>query len=123
MTAMQKAGKAKFEKRKAAWEGRTKARAERLTARVGKGAWAKLEALFRGAMEHGEATKQRLLDFVAFRYGNHAEQAQFVLWAISKHALRAEDPIAELNRQLNEAEKEPTVDKSWTQVPANEGGK
>lgn len=120
---MQKAGKAKFEKRKAAWEGRTKAPAERLTARVGKGAWAALDRLFKKGKDHGAATKERLLDFIAFRYGNHAEHAQFILWDISKHALRAEDPIAELNRQLNEAEKEPTVDKSWTQVPANEGGK
>jgi signal-transduction protein with cAMP-binding, CBS, and nucleotidyltransferase domain len=128
MTRMQKAGKAKFEARKAKWEGRAKARQDSLQRRVGTEALDKLERLYRKAGAHGAATKERLLEFVAFRFGDQAERAEFVLWEVAKHALRHADPLAELNRQLNEEEAKPVIDKSWTEVQAGavvapEGGK
>ena len=119
MTRMQERGKAKFEARKDRWEGRAKARQESLRRRVGKEALDKLERLYR--KEGDYATKERLLEFVAFRFGHQAERAEFVLWEVAKHALRHADPLAELNRQLNEEEAKPVVDRSWTEVQAAEG--
>ena len=124
MTRMQEAGKVKFEARKAKWEERARKRGDSLQRRVGTEALAKLERLYKKAGEHGAATKERLLEFVAFRFGDQAERAEFVLWEVAKHALNQVDPIAELNRQLNEEEAKPVIDKSWTEVPAaQEGGK
>lgn len=125
MTRMAERGKAKFEARKARWIKRAESREKSPRARVGREAWERLERLFRKEGDHGAASKERLLEFVADRFGQDADRAQFILWELAKHLLRQADPLAELNRQINEAEKAPVIDKSWTEAPvaAPEGGK
>lgn len=80
--------------------------------------WERLGRLFRRGGEHGAATRERLLEFVAEKFGDDAERAELVLWATARWALGQPDPVAAVNRQLNDAEeadaRAPRVDPAWT---------
>jgi hypothetical protein len=114
-------GKAKAEARSHRGEARVRSRFERKLAAVRATAWPKLEALL-DATEFGRATKERLLEFCAD--APNVEQGERVLHMAARWAMGQADPVAEINRQLNEAEKaedaRPKIDPAWLPTTATE---
>ena len=84
----------------------------RRVAAAKKANWTKLEKIFAKAKAHGAATKERLLEYVATRLGDNAELAQDALFALAKWAVSRVDPVAEVNRQLNEVEEKEAAEKA-----------
>ena len=112
-------GKAKARRHRG--EARVRSRFERKLAAVRATAWPKLEALL-DATDFGRATKERLLEFCAD--APNVEQGERVLHAVARWAMGQADPVAEINRQLNEAEKaedaRPKIDPAWLPTTATE---
>ena len=105
-------GKAKSEARQLRGHMKNVRRATRNLAAAKKANWTKLEKIFAKAKAHGAATKERLLEYVATRLGDNAELAQDALFALAKWAVSQVDPIAEVNRQLNEVEEKEAAEKA-----------